>query len=182
MTITLELLRALTPKTPAATLQLYIAPLNDTSLKYGITTPLRIAAFLAQCAHESAAFTKTTEMASGKAYDTGRIAVVLGNTPEEDGDGQKYKGRGLIQLTGKWNYDAVSKAFAIDFAKCPELLAQPTYAALSAGWFWNFKKLNALADAGKFDDITRKINPGMAGKAERDHYYSIAVKFLKIAA
>lgn len=140
----------------------FLEPMNETLAKYNINTPLRVAHFLAQLGHESCGFDAVREYASGAAYE-GRKA--LGNVVA--GDGVKYKGRGLIQITGRTNYGAVGKAFGVDFLANPALLESPKYAVLSAGWFWNDRGLNALADANKFDTITRRINGGINGYDDR---------------
>ena len=143
--------------------------------QYGIEGVKREAAFLAQIAHESGRFYYTEEIASGVRYDTGALAVKLGNTPQADGDGQRYKGRGLIQLTGLDNYKRISAQTGIDFVSNPQWLEEPEYAVMSACWFWDSKKLNALADAGDITGMTRRINGGYNGLAERIDYYN---KFL----
>jgi Predicted chitinase len=113
-------------------------------------------------------------------YDTGTLAKRLGNTPEADGDGQKYRGRGLIQITGRDNYLACSKALFGDnrLLSTPELLEQAEWACKSAAWFWNSKNLNPLADAGDFVGLTRRINGGTNGLAERQEFYGRALKVL----
>ncbi|BAP44785.1 prophage PSPPH02 chitinase [Pseudomonas sp. StFLB209] len=87
-------------------------------------------------------------------YDTGRLAARLGNTPEADGDGQRYAGRGLIHLTGLRNYRLCSEALGIDFVSQPQLLEQPNHAAMSAAWYWAVNGLNTLADNREFETIT----------------------------
>lgn len=141
---------------------------------YEINTPRRSRYFLAQIAHESAQLRYTEELASGAAYDTGAKAIALGNTPAKDGDGQKYKGRGLLQITGTTNYKAVSKALGVDFLADPKLLATPTYAVRSACWWWKSHGLNELADQDQFTKVTRIINGGLNGKAEREHFLYLA--------
>jgi putative chitinase len=89
----------------------------------------------------------------------------LGNTAA--GDGSKYRGRGLIQITGRANYAACGEALGIDLINHPELLEQPQHACMSAAWFWATKGLNTLADAGDFERITRRINGGFNGQADR---------------
>lgn len=113
-------------------------------------------------------------------YDTGTLAKRLGNTPEADGDGQKYRGRGLIQITGRANYAACSEALFGDarLLNTPELLEHPVYAALSAGWFWQRAGLNTLADQGDFLTITRRINGGTNGLSDREALYERALKVL----
>lgn len=133
---------------------------------YQIDTPLREAAFLAQVAHESGRFYYTEELASGTAYE-GRKD--LGNI--RPGDGVKFKGRGLIQLTGRSNYKDFSRHCGIDFITTPELLSLPEHAVRSACWFWQSRGLNELADAGEFEKITRIINGGFNGLEERTEFY-----------
>lgn len=133
--------------------------------EFGITSPERQAAFLAQVAHESGSLKYTKEIASGEAYE-GRKD--LGNT--EPGDGVKYKGRGLLQITGRANYQACSIALYADpdhLLDNPSVLELPMAAARSAGWYWSSRGLNTLADTGKFERITRKINGGLNGQEDR---------------
>ncbi|PLP87833.1 lysozyme [Pseudomonas sp. FFUP_PS_473] len=151
--------------------------------KYGIVTRLRTAAFIAQIGHESGQLRYVREL-GGDAYlakyDTGTLAQRLGNTPEPDGDGQKYRGRGLIQITGRDNYEACSEALFCDsrLLNAPELLEHPVYACLSAGWFWHRAGLNTLADKGAFVLITKRINGGINGLADREVLYERALKVL----
>ena len=93
----------------------------------------------------------------------------LGNT--EPGDGAKFRGRGLLQTTGRANYAATGKALGVDLLLRPELLGLPPLAARSAGWFWQRKGLNELADAGDFTECTRRINGGLNGLAQRQELY-----------
>lgn len=140
----------------------YFDYINDTLVKYAINTPLRIAHFLAQVSHESGSFRYTEELATGEQYE-GRKD--LGNV--EKGDGIKFKGRGLIQITGRTNYALYGKSVGIDFSSSPSLLASPEFATDSAGWFWNQHKLNELADANKLIAITKRINGGLNGLEDR---------------
>ena len=100
----------------------------------------------------------------------------MGNT--EQGDGWKYRGRGLIQITGKNNYRACGDALGLDLITQPELLEKPQHACMSAAWFWATNGLNTLADAGKFDAITQRINGGQNGSADRQALYARALKVL----
>jgi putative chitinase len=143
-----------------------IDSLNQTLHKYEINTPLRICHFLAQVAHESDGFNTTEEYASGAAYEWRED---LGNVYE--GDGRKFKGRGLIQLTGRANYREFSQYLKIyDLEAYPELVAEPELACSSAGWFWSSRNLNALADQDNFDRIMLTINGGRTGEADRWAY------------
>jgi putative chitinase len=130
-----------------------------------LTTPLRQEHFLAQLAHESAGFKTTTEYASGKEYE-GRKD--LGNT--QKGDGVRFKGRGLIQITGRSNYASMGKALGQNFLKEPELAAEFPWAALTAAQYWKDRKLNRYADIDDIRGVTRVINGGYNGLSDRIHY------------
>lgn len=175
--ISADQLRQIMPHAGARVGQ-FIGPLNEAMQAYDIFTPMRQAAFLAQIAHESCELRYTEEIASGAAYDTGPKAVRLGNTPEEDGDGEMYKGRGLIQLTGLTNYKLASDDLGYDFVFDPDALHRPEWAALSAAWFWHKNHLNSLADQGHFRAITKAVNGGYNGLAEREAYYDRAKRVL----
>lgn len=151
----------------------FITLLNDAMVEFEINTPLRQAAFLAQIGHESGQLRYVCELASGKEYE-GRSD--LGNT--QVGDGVRFKGRGLIQITGRSNYIACGKALALDLMLHPELLEEPESACRSAGWFWKTRGLNELAEAGEFEKITRRINGGTNGMADRLALFQIAQKVL----
>ena len=144
--------------------------LNRFASEFGITTDARWAHYLAQIAHESAEMRYTKELASGAAYDTGKLAVKLGNTPQADGDGQRYKGRGLIQLTGRANYEEYKKYCGFDVVAYPELLCKPVGAIRSSMWFWKTNGLNQLADNNFFMEITKRINGGTNGLEARRAY------------
>jgi putative chitinase len=167
------------------------APLQAAFDKYEINTPKRQAAFIGQCAHESANFKvlqenlnysaeglmktwpsrfPTKEIADQYARQPAKIAGKvyngrMGNTSEEEAS--KFFGRGLIQLTGKENYERCGNAIGVDLVGQPSLLVEPNYAALSAGWFWNKHGLNELADAQEHGQITKRINGGTLGLDDR---------------
>jgi putative chitinase len=153
----------------------YLDPLNRAMDQFDIRTPARQAAFLAQIAHESGSLCYTRELASGAAYE-GRAD--LGNT--QAGDGMRFRGRGLIQITGRHNYQVCSIALFGDerLLDNPMLLEAACDACRSAAWFWSWSGLNALADAGDFRRITRKINGGLNGLEEREAFYAAAKKAL----
>ena len=133
---------------------------------FEINTPARLAAFLAQVGHESGGLHWLVEIwgpTDAQARYEGR-ADLGNNTP---GDGYKFRGRGLIQITGRSNYMAASLALATDFVINPELLGEPDMAVRSAMWFWQSHGLNEMADAGDFERITRRINGGLNGQPER---------------
>ncbi|MCK3850194.1 MULTISPECIES: glycoside hydrolase family 19 protein [unclassified Pseudomonas] len=150
----------------------FISSLNLAMLNRQINTPQRAAAFLAQIGHESGELHYVRELGSDQylsKYDTGVLAARLGNTPEADADGQKYRGRGLIQITGRRNYLACSQALFGDdrLLLQPQLLEQPQWACESAAWFWQSNGLNELADKDQFTTITRRINGGLNGLDDR---------------
>jgi predicted chitinase len=175
MLITIEQLRAIMPNLTTDKATTYLPYLNNAMIEGEINTPLRIAAFVSQLAHESAQLKYFEELASGKDYE-GRKD--LGNI--KPGDGVRYKGRGPIQLTGRANYHLAGVALGIDLINNPTRASDPSVAFRIAIWFWFTKKLNELADEGKFDSITKKINGGFNGKADRDRYYQKALKVLSI--
>lgn len=140
----------------------FLGPLNDAMEEFQINTPARIASFLSQIGHESGQLRYTQEIASGEAYE-GRKA--LGNT--QKGDGIKFKGRGLIQITGRENYTACMLALDLDLLEHPELLELPVNACRSAAWFWKANGLNELADYGNQVAVTKRVNGGVNGINER---------------
>jgi putative chitinase len=168
----------------------WLDPLNETFAKYEINTPKRQACFIGQCMHESGGFKFLRENLNYSAK--GLMATWPSRCPEkiankvyagrmgnhEDGDGAKYIGRGLIQLTGKDNYKALSEAINEDLVANPQLVEEPRYAALSAGWFWNKKGLNALADVMDVDTMTKRINGGSLGIADRQAKINMALNAL----
>jgi putative chitinase len=169
----------------------WLAPLEETFAKYDISTPVRQAFFIGQCSHESGNFKTlqenlnysaeglmktwpsrfpTKEIADQYARNPAKIAGKvyngrLGNTSEEEA--AKFLGRGLIQLTGKENYERCGTGINVDLVNNPDLLLDPKYAALSAGWFWNRKGLNELADANDIETMTKRINGGLKGFDDR---------------
>ena len=159
----------------------FVSALNTAMNHYQIVGLKRVAAFIAQVGHESGQFRYVRELGNDQylsKYDTGSLAKRLGNTPEADGDGQKYRGRGLIQITGRANYVECGEALGLDLVNHPELLEKPQHACMSAAWFWSSRGLNTQADAGRFDTITRRINGGQNGAADRRELYARALKVL----
>lgn len=173
---------------------------------FAINTPLREAAFIAQCAHESRDFSVTEEnlhysaerliqvfpkyfrsleQATFYAQNPRAIANLvyanrMGNGNETSGDGFRFRGRGYLQLTGHDNYMKFSAASALDAMNNPDLVADPDGAALSAGWFWAKNGINTLADKGDFEGVTRKINGGIVGLEARLKYYDKAKAVLHV--
>jgi putative chitinase len=128
----------------------------------GIDTPLRQQHFIAQCAHESDHFQTTREYASGKAYEMRRD---LGNT--QKGDGERFRGRGLIQLTGRFNYVAASKALGEPYVDDPTLVEKFPAAAIVSGWFWAKNAINQHADRDDIRAVTKVVNGGYNGLNSR---------------
>ncbi len=155
----------------------FVPVLNTAMNRYGIVGAPRAAAFIAQVGHESGQLRYVREIWGPTAQQAGyEDRADLGNTVK--GDGSKYRGRGLIQITGRANYAACGEALDLDLINQPELLEQPQYAAMSAAWFWSTKGLNTLADQGDFVKITRRINGGTNGMADRQALYDKALKVL----
>jgi putative chitinase len=169
--------------------------------EYEITTPQRVAAFIAQCAHESGGFVFLTENLNYKAASLRRVfpkyfpddaiaaayamqpakianrvyANRMGNGPEESGDGFKYCGRGLIQLTGKQNYTFFAGSLDMDVEDVPEYLATFEGAVQSACYFWESVSLNQYADSGDILTMTKRINGGTIGLEDRQKHYQHAL-------
>jgi putative chitinase len=171
----------------------WIDAINATFEKFDISTPERQACFLGQCAHESGGFTALSEnlnysaaslcrvwpkrfptVTDGQNYERNPQKIAnkvyanrMGNGDEESGEGFAYRGRGLIQLTGKSNYEACGEAIGVDLVSNPDLVATPEYATLSAGWFWDKNNLNKFADENDMTGLTKKINGGTHGIEDR---------------
>jgi putative chitinase len=167
----------------------FVSPLDDAMTRFKIEGLPRVAAFLAQVGHESGQLRTLVEnlnysaegltrawpkrftlvTAAAVARKPEQIANIvyasrMGNGPAMTGDGWRYRGRGLIQVTGWVNYQACGVALGLDLIAHPELLEQPQHAAMSAAWFWSVNGLNELADAGRFLDIGSIINTGKSGR------------------
>ncbi|MDT9633165.1 glycoside hydrolase family 19 protein [Pseudomonas sp. JV449] len=155
----------------------FVSVLNTAMNRYGIVGSLRAAAFIAQVGHESGQLRLVREIWGPTAQQVGYEGRAdLGNTVK--GDGSKYRGRGLIQITGRANYSACGEALGLDLLSKPEILELPQHAAMSAAWFWSTRGLNTLADQGEFMKITRRINGGVNGLADRQALYDKALKVL----
>lgn len=171
--ITEEILKKIYPSSTLDNRLKYVGYLNQYMDDFEINTIKRKQFFLSQIGHESGQLKYSEEIASGKNYE-GRID--LGNT--EKGDGIKFKGRGLIQITGRSNYLKLSRAFSINFMVTPELLKYPEYAVKSACWFWKTKGLNEIAETGDFKKATRKINGGYNGLIDRTKLLKLCEQFI----
>lgn len=205
--ISLADLCAIMPLAGRSRAALFIDPLNAAMAEFGIDTPARAAAFLAQAAHESsqlrdlvenlnysadglmqtwprrfspveaAAYARHPERIANKVY-----ASRMGNGDEASGDGWRYRGRGIFQITGRGNYAACSGALfgsQDTLLNNPELLEQPENACRSAGWFWQHRELNQWADADDFKTLTIRINGGLNGWTDRIGYHGRALNVLE---
>ena len=171
--VTARHLAHIAPNLPAARAEAMLPLLNEAMSEAKINTKARVAAFVAQLMHESGELRYFEELADGTAYE-GRKD--LGNT--QPGDGARFKGRGPIQLTGRANYVAAGEALGVDLVSNPKRAAAPEVAFRVAAWFWNSRGLSALADAGDFLSITRRINGGTNGLADREKYHARALAIL----
>jgi putative chitinase len=204
--ITLDILRAICPKTKPAILEKYVEPINTVGEYYEMfENPRRIAGFLAQVAHESGGFTAIKENlnysakglmttfkkyfpdeATAKQYEkkpekiANRVyANRMKNGPEESGDGYRFCGRGLIQLTGRDNYTKFAQALDMSIEDTIAYLETPNGALVSAAWFWDNNKLNQYCDRDDFITLTKRINGGTIGLEDRKHHYQIALNLLQ---
>jgi len=205
MQVTLELLQHMCPKTKRAILEGYVEPLNTVAEYYDMTAnPARLAGFLAQTAHESGGFTAIKENLNyskdglrkifGKYFPNDELAQQyarqpekianrvyanrMGNGPEESGDGYRFCGRGLIQLTGRQNYTKLAADLGISVEETALYLETPNGAVSSAGWFWDNNNLNSYCDKNDFITLTKRINGGTIGLADRQHHFDEAMHFL----
>lgn len=178
--VTLEQLKKILPNAAkAGRCEVYLEGLNKTLSEFNIDTPLKVSAFLSQIAVESGELLYTRELGNNAyfaKYDTGSLAKQLGNTPEADGDGAKFRGRGLLQITGRANYFDCGNALGLDLISKPELLEQPVHAWRSAGWYWNLRKISNYAD--DIIKVTKLVNGGQSHLKERTDYYNTAKKVL----
>jgi putative chitinase len=200
--ITQQQLSALIPNNPYV--GQWCEALNQILPDYDIDTPHRVAAFVAQCAHESGNFTTlkenlnyraeslmrvwpryfpTREIADQYAHKPDAIANRayggrMGNGPESSGDGSKFSGRGLIQLTGRNNYQAFADSLDMNIDDVPAYLATFEGAVASAGWFWKTNNLNQYADSGDIVTMTKRINGGTMGLEDRQRHYTHALKIV----
>ncbi|MBB4820920.1 putative chitinase [Pseudomonas alcaligenes] len=191
----------------------FVSAINRAAARFNITSPVRLAAFLAQVGHESGELTRLVENLNYSAQALANtwparfaedpqarvktpngLALRLqrqpeaianavyggrmGNGPAASGDGWCFRGRGLIQLTGRANYSAAGADLGVDLVAHPELLEQPEHAAMAAAWFWGSCGLNELADRGDFERITRRINGGLNGLEDRKRIWRRAREVL----
>lgn len=163
---------------PLARAQKWAPALSLSMESAQINTRRRIASFLAQIGHESGSLVYVKELGGPQYFRKYDGRVDLGNT--QPGDGGRFSGRGLIQVTGRTNYGKASHALFGDdrLLKNPELLEEPEWAAKSATWYWTTRNLNALADQDRFTDITKSINGGTNGLEDRKTRYRLALSVL----
>lgn len=200
-------LTAIMPAAREQDIDWYLEALNQQLPKFDIDTPLRMAHFLSQIAHESGSFkyksenlnysAKALRAVFGKYFDSDEMAEQYARKPEDianvvyanrmgngdtaSGDGWRYRGRGLIQLTGRENYAHCAQAIDMDCENTPELLNEDAAAAVAAAcWFWQSRKLNDLADQDDIKSITRKINGGYHGLQERESFCNRAKNVFNI--
>lgn len=204
--VTLDVLKAVFPATSSSTLQTFVEPFNKAASKFEINTALRMAAFLSQTGHESAGlkfvaenlnystdsllrvfpkYFKTRTLAESYARQPAKIAARvyggrMGNGAEATGEGWKFRGRGLIQLTGKNNYTSFANAMGMTLDEAVAYLETPEGACMSAAWFWSTNGLNALADKSDVVSMTKRINGGTNGLEDRQALYMKAKKALGI--
>jgi len=178
--LTTEQMHTIMPGLPAAKRAQFFPFLSAAIAEFGIDAPARIAAFLAQLAHESGQFKFMEEIwgptpAQRRYEPTTTLSTTLGNT--EVGDGRRFKGRGPIQITGRANYRRFGDLLGLNLVDNPDSAALPDVAFRVAGLFWSKKGLNELADRVSpeaFKEITRRINGGFNGLAERERFYEAA--------
>jgi putative chitinase len=193
------------PQTKSSILEGYLEPLNTVAEYYDMNiNPARLAGFLAQTAHESGGYTAikenlnysakglrgtfgkyftNDELANQYAKKPERIANRvyanrMSNGPEESGDGYRFCGRGLIQLTGRANYTKFAQDLGMSLEDTITYLETPNGAVASAGWFWDNNKLNQYCDSGDFVTLTKRINGGTIGLEDRKHHYELAMHYL----
>lgn len=182
----------------------WVSPLNETFTKFAIATPRQQAGFIGQCSHECGNFRileenlnyraetlmklwpkrfPTLEFAKQYEKNPKKIANMvysnrMGNRDEASGDGYRFRGRGCIQLTGHAGYYHAGKDLGVDFVKEPDLVATPKYAAMTAGWFWSTHNCNTFAENGEWTGLTKKINGGVIGLADRIKHIQHALEIL----
>jgi len=199
--ITQDQLQSFFEDTDEEIIEGFVEPLNKAMERFEINNPQRIAMFLAQIGHESGGLKHVKENLN---YRSSQLLKVfpkyfrdrdpadyerkpekianlvyggrMGNGTEETGDGYKYRGRGLIQLTGHDNYNAFANGVGISIDEAVTYLETPEGAAMSAAWFWNSRKLNAVADAGDVVKATKLINGGTIGLEDRKELYEEALE------
>jgi putative chitinase len=203
--VTLDLLTHMCHKTKASVLEGYLEPLNTVAEYYEMNVnPARLAGFLAQTAHESGGYNFIKENLNysakglrgtfGKYFLNDEIANQYAKKPEKianrvyanrmkngdesSGDGYRFCGRGLIQLTGRDNYTKFANDLSMSLEDTIAYLETPNGAVASAGWFWDNNKLNQYCDSGDFVTLTKRINGGTIGLEDRKHHYELAMHYL----
>ena len=200
MAVTLEQLSSFFEDTDNEVLATFVDPINAAAEEFEINTPQRISMFLAQIGHESGGLTKLHENLNYKAARLSQIfpkyfrnvdpddyahnpekianrvyASRMGNGDEDSGDGYRFRGRGAIQLTGRSNYTSCGESLGVDLINNPDYLETPEGAIRSAAWFWDQRGLNDYADNDDIVTVTKRINGGTIGLAERKELYEEAL-------
>ena len=201
MTVTTEQLVSLFPETPRNTIETFIGPLNDTLTKFDINTHLRVSMFVAQVGLESGGFLEIEEnlnysaqrllqvfpthfssLAQSELYEHHPESIAnhvyanrMDNGDEQSGDGWKFRGKGLIQITGRADYQEYADGIGVAVDQAAEMASDPEGACLSAGWFWHVHELNQYADASDIVSCTHRINGGYNGLEERQELYRKAL-------
>jgi len=204
MLVTFDQLNEFFEDTDEDIVQRFVEPLNEVMTFYEINNPNRIAMFLAQIGHESGGLRATQENLNYRAetllkvfpkYFRGKdpnqyakqpekianlvYASRMGNGPPESGDGYRFRGRGLIQLTGRSNYTIFAQDMEMQLEDVIEWCSEPEGACWSAGWFWDSRELNQWADKGDILTTTKKINGGTIGLKDREEHYHAALELFR---
>ena len=204
MLVTFDQLNDFFEDTDESVIEKFVEPLNEIMTFYEINNPNRIAMFLAQVGHESGGLRATQENLNYRAetllkvfpkYFRGKdpneyakqpekianlvYASRMGNGPPESGDGYRFRGRGLIQLTGRSNYTIFAQDMEMPLDEVIEWAGEPEGACWSAGWFWDSRELNQWADKGDILTVTKKINGGTIGLKDREEHYHAALEIFR---
>lgn len=182
--LTEEQLRLMMPTASKKNIKTFLPSLNKAMNEFRIVKPMQIAAFIAQITHESGSLHYVEEIADGSMYeyrkDLGNLEFIALQTAHANHTttGHFYKGRGLIQITGYFNYVRCGAGLNVDLVTNPKLLCEVEYACRSAAWFWDSHNLNNYADVGLFGATTKVINGGFNGAKERLANYARCKKVL----
>ena len=181
MALTLQQLQKIMPHCPTNRATTFLPCLNTTMDRFGINTPQRQAAFLANVAHETMELQYTRELwgptDQQKRY-WNELASQLGNPPGDQAAAFNFRGAGTLQITGKFNFTKASHDLGVDLVANPNLAGTAQVACDIGGWFWQTHGLNELADLGLFTNIVKRINGGTNGLQERQNFYNVALKVL----
>jgi putative chitinase len=174
MEITIDQLKKIAKNQKEEVLLKFIDPLNKMFVQFALNTNLRVCFYLANVLHECAEFKFLKEISNGIQYNNRKDLM---NGPS---DGPRFLGRGVLQSTGRINYQKLSDYFKVDFIKNPELLEQPQYGVLSSGFYWMNTKLNVYCDQNNFLQVCYRINGGFNGLKDRLKYLKLSFKALEV--